>query len=76
MQELFGAIMAKQLIALALMQRRKDAKVLAAADYILGGREANVPIVWSKAKREWNPAGESFWLLAIVLQRTHRNRRA
>ena len=67
MQELFGAIndvrMAERLIALALEQRRKNSKALAAAGYILGRHEANVPLVWSKAKREWErlekPSG--FW---------------
>ena len=67
MQELFGAIndvrMAEQLIALALGQRRKDAKTLAAAGYILGRHEANVPLVWSKAKGEWKhlEKASGFW---------------
>ena len=67
LQELFGAIndvrMAERLIALALEQRRKDAKTLAAAGYILGRHEANVPHVWSKAKREWERVEKAsgFW---------------
>ena len=67
MQELFGAIndvrMAERLIELALERRRKDSKLLAAAGYILGRHEANVPLVWSKAKREWErlEKASGFW---------------
>jgi len=67
MQELFGAIndarMAERLIGLALERRRKDSKALAAAGYILGRHEAKVPLVWSKAKREWErlEKASGFW---------------
>jgi inorganic triphosphatase YgiF len=67
MQELFGAIndvrMAEQLIPLAVAVRRKDSKALAAAGYVLGHHQANVPVVWSKAKREWErlEKASGFW---------------
>ncbi len=66
-QELFGSIndlrMAERLIELALERRRKDSKSLAAAGYILGRHEANVPVVWSKAKGEWGrlEKASGFW---------------
>ena len=67
MQELFGAIndvrMAERLIELALERKRKDSKSLAAAGYILGRHEANIPHVWSEARREWERLEEAsgFW---------------
>jgi len=67
LQELFGAIndvrMAERLIDLAVERRRKDSKLLVAAGYILGHHEANVPLVWSKAKREWGRLDKAsgFW---------------
>ncbi len=67
MQELFGAIndvrMAERLIQLALERPRKGSKSLAAAGYILGRHEANVPHVWSEAKGEWERLEEAsgFW---------------
>ncbi len=43
--------------------RRKVSKALAAAGYILGRHEANVPLASSKTRREWirleKPSG--FW---------------
>ena len=67
MQELFGAIndvrMAERLIQLAIERPRKGSKSLAAAGYILGRHEANVPHVWSEARREWERLDEAsgFW---------------
>ncbi len=64
---LFGAIndvrMAERLIGLAIERRRKNSKPLAAAGYILGRHEANVPVVWSKARREWErlEKASGFW---------------